>query len=107
LFGSETYCLPSRFISEIPPELIDEIRPKVSVTATAAYAAPRTNHSVSPDAAHGALRLGSHVRHNKFGEGVVVNYEGQGSNARVQINFNRAGAKWLVVGYANLERVSV
>ena len=107
LFGSETYCLPSRFISEIPPELIDEIRPKVSVTPTHTYAAPRTNHSVSPDAAHGALRLGSHVRHNKFGEGVVVNYEGQGSNARVQINFNRAGAKWLVVGYANLERVSV
>ncbi len=107
LFGSETYCLPSRFISEIPPELLDEIRPKVSVTATPAYAAPRTSHSVSPDAAHGALKLGSHVRHNKFGEGVVVNYEGQGSNARVQVNFNRAGAKWLVVGYANLERVSV
>ncbi|MDH3901181.1 MAG: UvrD-helicase domain-containing protein, partial [Gammaproteobacteria bacterium] len=107
LFGSETYCLPSRFISEIPPELIDEIRPKVSVTPTPTYAAPHTSHSVSPDAAHGALKLGSHVRHNKFGEGVVVNYEGQGSNARVQVNFNRAGAKWLVVGYANLERVSV
>jgi len=106
LFGSETYCLPSRFISEIPPELIDEIRPKVSVTTTPAYAAPRTRHSISPDAAHGALKLGSHVRHSKFGEGVVVNYEGQGSNARVQVNFNRAGAKWLVVGYANLERVS-
>jgi DNA helicase-2/ATP-dependent DNA helicase PcrA len=47
------------------------------------------------------------VRHNKFGECVVVNYEGQGSNARVQVNFNRAGAKWLVVGYANLERIGI
>jgi DNA helicase-2/ATP-dependent DNA helicase PcrA len=107
LFGSETYCLPSRFISEIPPELIDEIRPKVSVTPTPAYAAPRGTANAYSDAAPAALKLGTHVRHNKFGEGVVVNYEGQGSNARVQVNFNRAGAKWLVVGYANLERIGV
>jgi DNA helicase-2/ATP-dependent DNA helicase PcrA len=107
LFGSEAYCLPSRFLSEIPPEFIDEIRPKVRVRVSQAYAAPRANANVYPDAAPAALKLGTHVRHNKFGEGVVVNYEGQGSNARVQVNFNRAGAKWLVVGYANLERVSL
>jgi DNA helicase-2/ATP-dependent DNA helicase PcrA len=52
-----------------------------------------------------ALKLGQQVRHRKFGEGVILNYEGQGSNARVQVNFAQAGTKWLVVSYANLESV--
>jgi len=105
VFGSETYCLPSRFLSEIPVELIDEVRPKVRVTPTPAFAAPRGTPGMVLEEVPGALKLGTHVRHSKFGEGVVVNYEGQGSNARVQVNFSRAGAKWLVVGYANLERI--
>ncbi|UCC55844.1 MAG: DNA helicase II [Gammaproteobacteria bacterium] len=105
LFGSETYCLPSRFLSEIPPEFIDEIRPRVRINPSSAISRPDDN--VYTGVAPAALKLGTHVRHNKFGEGVVVNYEGQGSNARVQVNFNRTGSKWLVVGYANLERISV
>ena len=104
LYGSETYCLPSRFISEIPVELIEDIRPRVSISQP--YQ-PATTANVYPDAAPASLKLGQHVRHAKFGEGVVTSYEGQGSNARVQVNFNRAGPKWLVVGYANLERISV
>jgi DNA helicase-2/ATP-dependent DNA helicase PcrA len=104
LYGSETYCLPSRFISEIPDELIEDIRPRVSVSQPY-LSTPTAN--VYPDAAPASLKLGQHVRHAKFGEGVVTNYEGQGSNARVQVNFNRAGPKWLVIGYANLERISV
>jgi DNA helicase-2/ATP-dependent DNA helicase PcrA len=51
------------------------------------------------------MRLGSRVRHAKFGEGVVLSIEGQGEHARVQVNFHGAGAKWLVLAYANLERV--
>jgi DNA helicase-2/ATP-dependent DNA helicase PcrA len=51
------------------------------------------------------MRLGQRVRHPKFGEGVVLMYEGQGAHARVQINFEAAGSKWLVVGYANLVTV--
>jgi len=43
------------------------------------------------------------VTHGKFGEGVVLNYEGQGSNARVQVNFDAVGSKWLVLSYAKLE----
>jgi DNA helicase-2/ATP-dependent DNA helicase PcrA len=104
LYGTETYCLPSRFISEIPDELIEDIRPRVSVSQP--YTSASTAN-VYPDAAPASLKLGQHVRHTKFGEGVVTNYEGQGSNARVEVNFNRAGPKWLVVGYANLERISV
>ena len=53
----------------------------------------------------GALKLGQRVRHAKFGDGVVLNLEGQGSNARVQVNFERQGTKWLMMGYANLEVV--
>jgi DNA helicase-2/ATP-dependent DNA helicase PcrA len=49
------------------------------------------------------MRLGSRVRHGTFGDGVVLRYEGQGSHARVQVNFEAAGTKWLVIGYANLQ----
>jgi DNA helicase-2/ATP-dependent DNA helicase PcrA len=48
------------------------------------------------------LKLGQRVRHATFGEGVVVDYEGSGAHTRVQINFERAGSKWLVLAYANL-----
>ena len=53
----------------------------------------------------GGLQLGQRVAHPKFGEGVVLNCEGSGSHARVQVNFRDAGAKWLVLQYANLEAV--
>ena len=47
--------------------------------------------------------LGQRVFHAKFGEGIVLNFEGQGSHARVQVNFDEVGSKWLVVAYANLQ----
>ena len=56
------------------------------------------------DEAPGSLKLGQRVRHAKFGDGVVLNLEGQGTNARVQVNFERQGTKWLMMGYANLQR---
>jgi DNA helicase-2/ATP-dependent DNA helicase PcrA len=49
------------------------------------------------------VRLGQRVRHGKFGDGVVLTMEGQGSHARVQVNFERQGSKWLMLAYANLE----
>ena len=49
------------------------------------------------------IKLGQRVRHGKFGEGVVMNYEGTGPHARVQVNFEYEGSKWLVMSYANLE----
>ena len=53
----------------------------------------------------GGLKLGQRVRHAKFGDGVVLSLEGQGATARVQVNFERQGTKWLMTGYANLEVV--
>jgi len=99
LHGSESYCLPSRFINEIPAELIQELRPRIQVSRPFAAHAGSAVHAPEPD----GLRLGQRVQHAKFGEGVVLNYEGQGAHARVQVNFESAGAKWLVVAYANLQ----
>ncbi|HVC28489.1 MAG TPA: DNA helicase II [Gammaproteobacteria bacterium] len=97
LHGMDNYGVPSRFLREIPPDLLQEIRPRVQVsrpftTSASAYA---------PDAPVG-LSLGQRVRHPTFGEGTVLDYEGSGAHARVQVNFRTAGAKWLVVAYANL-----
>ncbi len=98
LHGVDTYGLPSRFISELPGELVEEIRPHLQVSRPYAPAATR-----GADPAPSGIGLGQRVRHRKFGEGVVLNYEGQGHHARVQVNFENEGAKWLVVAYANLE----
>ncbi len=100
LHGSESYCVPSRFVHEIPAVLVDEIRPRIHVTRP--YAPPAPTRSLNPPPGDG-LGLGQRVQHRTFGEGVVLNYEGQGAHARVQVNFESAGTKWLVVAYANLQ----
>ena len=62
----------------------------------------RKNRSVAPGNKLG-IHLGQRVRHNKFGDGVILNCEGQGAHARVEVNFETAGTKWLVLSYANLD----
>ena len=98
LHGTETHPRPSRFLSEIPADLMQEVRPRAHITRPAAVGA----RSLEPEIA-GGLRLGQHVVHGTFGEGVVTNYEGQGSSARVQVNFSGVGSKWLVLAYAKLQ----
>jgi DNA helicase-2/ATP-dependent DNA helicase PcrA len=105
LFGSDAYCLPSRFIEEIPRDLLDEIRPRPGVSLPGHQSNAPAVSGFMENAAGGGLRLGQHVRHRKFGDGVVLNCEGQGSSARVQVNFSTSGTKWLVLAYANLENV--
>jgi len=111
LHGVDSYNTPSRFIRELPPELIEELRPRIRVTplaATAGSGGPRreTEWRTPAEApASSGMRLGSRVRHGKFGDGVVLNLEGQGPHARVHVNFERQGAKWLMLSYANLEVV--
>jgi len=100
LHGAETYNRPSRFLSELPRELLFEVRPRVQVSRPL-YAGRFVDDG--GDAA--PIKLGQHVRHTTFGEGVVIDAEGAGAHARVQVNFENAGAKWLVVAYANLTPV--
>ena len=97
LHGVETYNRPSRFLHELPRELLHEVRPRVQVSRPLYNA----RHDVSDQSAI-VFKLGQRVRHASFGEGIVVDAEGSGSHARVQVNFEDAGAKWLVLAYANL-----
>ena len=104
LYGSEHYTSPSRFLGEIPPELIDEVRAQPTVTRPAWRAEhPAGDLEERAGAPTTAMRLGTRVRHAKFGEGVVLGIEGQGEHARVQVNFHGDGSKWLVLAYANLQ----
>ncbi|MBU6199423.1 MAG: DNA helicase II [Xanthomonadaceae bacterium] len=98
LHGSETYNRPSRFLHELPRALLHEVRPRVQVSRPM-YA----GRFVDDGGDAMPLKLGQHVRHASFGDGVVIDAEGAGAHARVQVNFENAGAKWLVVAYANLE----
>jgi DNA helicase-2/ATP-dependent DNA helicase PcrA len=99
MHGTEMLARPSRFLGEIPPELIDELRPRVQVSRPAyadRFAASPAYEEASP------IRLGQRVSHPTFGEGTIVSAEGAGAHMRVQVNFEDAGSKWLVYAYANL-----
>ena len=103
LHGSQSFQQVSRFVNEIPANLLNEIRPRAGISQ------PRYNDGgLTPLPSKVAMfesqfRLGQRVQHGKFGEGMVTNMEGAGAHARVQVNFESAGSKWLVVAYANLQ----
>ena len=101
LHGMDNFSQPSRFIAEIPDEHIEEIRPRVQVTRPV-RSTGRGSRATTASSELG-IRLGQRVRHGKFGDGVILNCEGQGAHARVEVNFETAGTKWLVLSYANLD----
>ncbi len=133
LYGQENYARPSRFLREIPKELMEEVRMQGSVQrpshdqgsfggssygggsyggggwnrgSSPAPAAPKPKPAASVRAVQqqeSGLRLGQRVRHAKFGEGVVVNIEGQGARTEVMVNFEKVGSKRLNLAYAKLE----
>jgi DNA helicase-2/ATP-dependent DNA helicase PcrA len=105
MHGSESHSRPSRFIDDMPAGLLQEIRPRLSASRPYVPARP-----VAParrgDGFRGQewpFRLGQGVMHRKFGEGTVLAFEGSGEHTRVQVNFDAAGVKWLVLAYAHLE----
>ncbi len=101
LYGQEKYHSPSRFLKELPNDCIDEIRLQNQVArpqSTGRFANTITLETFE----NSGFKLGQTVLHQKFGEGVVLNYEGNGAQSRVQVNFADVGSKWLVVAYANL-----
>jgi DNA helicase-2/ATP-dependent DNA helicase PcrA len=97
-YGQTSFSRPSRFVAEIPQSLIESIRTGLQVSSATSRQGARQEA--------GGLSLGASVRHSRFGHGTVVSLEGQGPNARIQVNFEEAGSKWLVLAYANLERVA-
>jgi DNA helicase-2/ATP-dependent DNA helicase PcrA len=104
LHGQTRYGLASRFIEEVPAALVKWLTPKATRTG---YAMEMSTVSRPPAVSRssGDLRIGQNVRHAKFGNGVIVNGEGSGQDARVQVNFGAAGMKWLALSMAKLEVV--
>jgi DNA helicase II / ATP-dependent DNA helicase PcrA len=98
IYGRESYPRPSRFLREIPAECIQEVRMRATVSRPQAVA-----KSVDLMAQGRQFKLGQRVGHAKFGEGVVLQLEGEGAQERAQINFKKAGVKWLMLSYAQLE----
>ncbi|EHV2409895.1 DNA helicase II [Vibrio cholerae] len=104
LYGQDKYHKPSRFIRELPEGCLDEVRMKAQVsrpTSTGRFSQTVVKESFNET----GFSLGSRVRHPKFGEGTIINFEGSGPQSRVQVAFNGEGIKWLVTAYARLEKV--
>jgi DNA helicase-2/ATP-dependent DNA helicase PcrA len=93
------YSVPSRFLREIPAELMEEVRPAM-VVSRPIYRRPETSFGAVTG---GGPRLGQRVRHGKFGEGIVMRSSGSGAHALIEVNFESSGTKTLVLAYANLE----
>jgi len=104
LYGQEKYHKPSRFLRELPNECTEEIRLQSQVSRPATTGR-FSNTFTTETFENTGFSLGQSVMHAKFGEGVVLNYEGSGAQSRIQVNFTEVGSKWLVVAYANLQAV--
>jgi len=96
-YGTENFCMPSRFLKEIPQEIVEEIgfNPRNFFD--------RNTHSNLDNIYEGESVIGKRVKHKKFGEGVVISSEGFESNTRVEVSFDNIGKKWLILAIANLE----
>ncbi len=105
LYGKDNFHRPSRFIREIPEEYTEEVRMKAKVSRPATqgrFSASAVNENFNQT----GFTLGQRVKHAKFGEGTIINYEGSGAQSRVQVAFNGEGIKWLVTQYAKLEPIA-
>jgi DNA helicase-2/ATP-dependent DNA helicase PcrA len=98
MYGVDTYGQPSRFLAELPADLIEEVRPRIQVSRPTFVARKPAEETMAA-----GMRMGSRVRHSKFGDGIVLNFEGNGPHTRIQVNFESQGMKWLMLSYANLE----
>ena len=102
LHGQSLYSYPSRFLDEIPVEYLKSIKQNKTSKSFNYTIDDTSNSAINPKASN-QFYVGVNVRHSKFGLGTVINFEGEGESARVQINFKNVGTKWLICAYANLE----
>ncbi|MCM2973184.1 DNA helicase II [Larsenimonas suaedae] len=100
LHGKETYQRPSRFIRELPDEALEEIRLRGQVSRPVSH---RPTPTQGARASGTQLSVGQRVRHPMFGEGIIIDGEGEGDRARVHVSFEEHGDKWLVLGFAKLD----
>lgn len=100
LYGRDQYNPPSKFIGELPTELLEEIRPRMNVSLPVYEPTSSPRFHQEPEA---EFQIGQTVCHQKFGMGIVLEHEGRGRNARVYVNFEEAGDKWMLLG--NLQAI--
>jgi len=114
LHGQTRYNIASRFLNEIPENCLKWLQstPRIDQKPFYSSSGNKTSASISRATTYsqqkfssGTWRIGQNVLHAKFGAGVITNYEGSGSEARVQVNFDHAGTKWLLLEYAKLTAV--
>ena len=111
LHGQVRYGLPSRFLEELPEKLLLPLNKRRAAWAVEPAATPSRgggyggveSQSLTQSAA--GFSVGQNVVHQKFGAGVILNFEGRGGDARVQVKFREAGTKWLALEYAKLSAV--
>jgi len=111
LHGQTRYNIASRFMAEVPPELLEWLSPPrrrgLDIDRSEwGNSAPVVNSHATRgtmSAAGPSWRVGQSVKHAKFGQGIIIDAEGRGDDARVQVNFRDAGVKWLALEYAKLE----
>lgn len=103
LYGSETFNAVSRFVKEIPADCIEEVRLKTAVTRPVSFQRSSTRETLKDTGEGSGFTLGQRVTHAMFGEGVILQFEGTGPNAVVQVKFETIGTKRLVMQYAKLQ----
>ncbi|MFP8966745.1 DNA helicase II [Pokkaliibacter sp. CJK22405] len=106
-YGQEERRAPSRFLNEIPEELLEEVRLGASIRRPLSFQRQMPS-SVFDEAEvpQTEFYLGQRVSHASFGDGVLINFEGQGPRARVEVNFDDVGSKWLILSMAKLTPLS-
>ncbi|MFZ0107077.1 MAG: UvrD-helicase domain-containing protein [Thiobacillus sp.] len=99
LHGQIRYGMPSRFLGELPEQVLLHLNRR----AEAPYSRPVASAPVMPSRSNDTgYRVGQSVAHAKFGTGIIIDFEGRGPDARVQVKFRDAGTKWLALAYAKL-----
>ncbi|GGA64210.1 DNA helicase [Neiella marina] len=102
LYGKESFNRPSRFLREIPAQLVNQV--KLTTQVSQPTMANRF-HQEAERFDDAGFYLGQRVNHPKFGDGTVTNYEGSGPQTRIQVHFDDVGSKWLVIAYARLSAI--
>lgn len=109
LHGKVRYGIPSRFLDEIPEELLKRLNSKpVAKSGGRDYnelPAMMSKQQSNNQKSAMPWKIGQQVAHTKFGNGVVVSYEGNANDMRVQVNFGHEGLKWLALEFAKLKPI--
>ena len=98
IYGSESFNSISRFVRDIPKEVLEEVRLHNTIARPTSYAAVRN----TDEGSNTGFQLGQQIRHNVYGDGIILNFEGNGPRARVHVAFDEVGTKILILASANL-----